>query len=292
MSSSSDNNSSPRRADALLESGVKALALLAGAIVVLIVVFLVIESGDALTEIGLFRFATDSSWHPGDGRFNLMPMVLGTLYATAGAVVLATPLGVASAVFARFYAPAWLGGIYTHMIRLMAGVPSVVYGFWGLVVLVPWLGQIKSPGTSLLAGILILALMILPTITLISKAAIESVDQSHLRGAAALGLSRSGTLREMVLPAARNGIFTAVLLGMGRAIGETMAILMVAGNVVQIPGSVFDPVRTLTANIALEMAFALGEHRSALFLSGLVLLSMVVALVYAADRLGDGRLYA
>lgn len=291
MISSGDNTSRPLRADAVVRAGLWTMALVAAAIVALIVAFLALESGDAVREIGLLRFVTDASWHPGDGRFNLTPMVLGTLYTTLAAVAIATPLGIASAVFADWYAPGWLGGWYTRMIRVMAGIPSVVYGFWGLVVLVPLIGRVQPPGASLLAGSLILALMILPTIALISQAALQAVDPEHLRTAAALGLSRPATLWHLVLPEARNGLFAAVLLGAGRAIGETMAILMVSGNVVQVPDSLFDPVRTLTANIALEMAFALDEHRSALFLSGLILMAMVTVLVVAADRLGEGRLY-
>jgi phosphate transport system permease protein len=167
----------------------------------------------------------------------------------------------------------------------------VVYGFWGLVVLVPIIGRIHPPGPSLLTGTLILTLMILPTITLVADASLASVPPEYLRGCAAVGLGRWATVRGVVFPAALSGLVTGVILGTGRAIGETMAVLMVCGNVVQTPKSVFEPVRTLTANIALEMAYAVGNHRAALFVSGLVLMAMIVALVMAAELLNRRHIY-
>lgn len=264
----------------------------AGAIILLIAAFLVSESWPALQQIGVGRFLSDPSWHPSSdataGQFNLLPMVWGTLYATVGAVLLATPLGVISAIFSHYYAAPPLARMYRRMIELLAGIPSVVYGFWGLVVLVPLIRALHPPGPSLLAGILILTLMILPTIALMADAALAGVPETQLRAAAALGLSRWRTVTGVVLPSARSGLYTGVILGTGRAIGETMAILMVCGNVVQTPTSLFDPVRTLTANIALEMAYALGDHRSALFVGGLVLLAMIVALAAVAERFQRG----
>jgi phosphate transport system permease protein len=275
--------------DRLLVIGLRGCALCTGLIVVLIAGFLVMESWPALREVGLARFFTDASWHPAadaaGGRFNLLPMVWGTLHAMTGAVLLATPLGVLSAVFVHFYAPAGVGRVYRRMIELLAGIPSVVYGFWGLVVLVPLIRALHPPGPSLLAGVLILALMILPTIALMADAALAGVPQHQLRAAAALGLSRWRTVTGVVLPAARSGLYAGVILGSGRAIGETMAILMVCGNVVQTPSSIFDPIRTLTANIALEMAYALGDHRSALFVCGLLLLVLIIALATVAEQL-------
>jgi phosphate transport system permease protein len=276
-------------ADRLLLWYLRGCALLAGGIVLLIAVFLVVESVPALRHLGLARFFTDPHWHPAEGTYNIVPMLWGTGLATLGAVLLATPLGLVSALFVCFYAPPMLARWYRRLVALLAGIPSVVYGFWGLVNVVPWIGWLHPPGPSLLAGILILALMILPTIALLADAAISSVPRAYLQGAAALGLSRWATIRGVVLPAARSGLFTAVILGTGRAIGETMAVLMVCGNVVQVPAGLFDPIRTLTANIALEMAFALGDHRSALFVSGLVLLGLVVLLVLAAEVVSKER---
>lgn len=269
----------------------RGLALVAGTITVLIWVFLILEALPALQNIGLVRFFTDESWHPTADLYNLTPMLAGTLLAMGGAVLVATPLGIMSAVFRHYYAPPVVGRAYRRLIELLAGIPSVVYGFWGLVVLVPMLGRIQPPGQSLLAGIVILTIMILPTIALVADASLANIPQEYLRGAAALGLSRWATVRGVVLPAAKSGLFTGVILETGRAIGETMAILMVAGNVVQLPTGVFSPIRTLTANIALEMAYATGNHRSALFVSGLMLMVIIVVLVVLAERLSQEHIY-
>ncbi len=275
--------------DRLLIWALRGCGALTGAVVLLIAAFLVSESFPGLRHVGPERFFGDPSWHPAaaaaEGSFNLVPMLWGTLLATAGAVLLATPLGILSAVFCQGYAPPVVARWYRRLIELLAGIPSVVYGFWGLVVLVPLIARIRPPGASLLAAVLVLAMMILPTIALSAAAALECVPRRYLRGAAALGLGRWATLAGVALPAARSGIATGVVLAAGRALGETMAVLMVCGNVVQVPESFFAPVRTLTANIALEMAYALGDHRSALFVSGLLLLALVTALVLAAEAI-------
>ena len=261
----------------------RGLAAIAGAIALLIIFFLILESLPVLQHVGLTRFFKDSSWNPTSGLYNLIPMFWGTLLAMFGSVLIATPIGILSAVFCQFYAPAAVGQIYRRLIELLAGIPSVVYGFWGLVVLVPLINRMHPPGASLLAGIAILTIMILPTMALVADASLAKVPVSYLQGAAALGLSRWGTISKVVFPAAKSGLFTGMILETGRAIGETMAILMVCGNVVQIPRSLFDPIRTLTANIALEMAYATGDHRSALFVSGLVLMGLIVLLVAVAE---------
>jgi phosphate transport system permease protein len=266
-------------------------AALAGAILLLIVVFLVAESLPVLNRVGFAPFFTDSAWHPAERLYNLTPMLWGTLLAMTGAVLVATPLGILSAVFCHYYAPPAVARLYRRLIELLAGIPSVVYGFWGLVSLVPLIAKVRPPGTSLLAGIIILTIMILPTIALMADAALASVPQQLLRGAAALGLSRWATIRGVVFPSAKSGLFTGVILETGRAIGETMAVLMVCGNVVETPASLFDPVRTLTANIALEMSFALGDHRSALFVSGLLLMAIIVALAVAAEIISKERIH-
>lgn len=221
--------------------------------------------------------------------YNLAPMLSGTLYAAGGALLVAAPLGIASALFVAYYAPPRVAGIYRRLIELLAGIPSVVYGFWGLTTLVPLINQLHPPGASLLAGILVLTLMILPTIALTAHAALLAVPAEYLRGAAALGMSRWGMIRGVALPAARPGIVAGIMLATGRAIGETMAVLMVTGNVVQHADSLFDPVRTLAANIALEMAYAMNDHRAALFVSGLTLMLMVMALSGVAGWLARNR---
>jgi phosphate transport system permease protein len=263
-------------------------ALLAGGIVVLIGAFLVFEALPALRSVGLLRFFSDDGWLPSagpEGRFNLFPMLWGTVLLSAGALFLAAPAGLMSALFCRFYAPPFLARYYRRLIELLAGVPSVVYGFWALVTLVPRIHEVEPPGQSLLAGILILALMVLPTVALFAESALRAVPQSYLAGAAALGMGRWATVRGIVLPAAAPGIATGILLALTRALGETMAVLMVCGNVVQVPGSVFDPVRSLTSNIALEMSYATAHHRSALFVSGLTLMAMVALMMVVIEQL-------
>ncbi|WP_299408790.1 phosphate ABC transporter permease subunit PstC [Acaryochloris sp. IP29b_bin.148] len=263
------------------------LALCSGAILLLILGFLVWETLPILRTVSLDRFWRDPGWHPSEQAYNLTPMVIGTLGVTVGAVLVATPLGLLSAVFCQYYAPAGVAQLYRRLIELLAGIPSVVYGLWGLVVLVPLIAKVQPPGSSLLAGILILALMILPTIALVIDASLASLPPSYWRGSAALGLGTWATVQGVCLPAIRSGLLTAVMLATARALGETMAVLMVCGNVVQVPDSIFAPVRTLTANIALEMAYALDLHRSALFASGLVLMLVVTGLVVVTDPWTD-----
>lgn len=258
-------------------------AVVAGALVLLIVAFLAREAAPALAAVGPVRFFTDDSWHPTSGAFGMAPMIAGSFLVTAGAVLIAGPCGVLAAVFSHFYAPRWMVRPFRTAVELLAGIPSVVYGFWALLVLVPALNGWQPPGASLLAGILVLAVMIVPTTALVADAGFAAVPRSLVDGARALGHGTWGTLRLAVLPAARGSLVTGLLLQTGRALGETMAVLMVCGNIVQMPKSLFDPVRTLTANIALEMAYAMGEHRSALFVSGLLLMVVVSVLVLAAS---------
>ncbi len=277
-----------RRSDRILLIGLRASALLASSIILLIAFFLVRESYPALRDVGWTRFFTDENWFPAaeEGRqYRMVPMLAATALSTLGAVALAAPAGLLSAIFCRYYAPPKLAIFYQRIVELLAGIPSVIFGFWGLVTLVPLLQRIEPPGQNLLAGILILSLMILPTIAMLSNATLEGVPKAHVEGAVALGLSRWSTLRGIVVPSAVPGLLIACVLGTMRAIGETMAVLMVCGNVVQTPASLFSPVRTLTANIALEMGYATEEHRSVLFVSGLALMAMVVALVFLQRRI-------
>lgn len=255
---------------------------ISGSVVLLILAFLVLEALPVLENPGLSRFVADPSWNPVEGRFLLLPMIVGTLLASLGAVLLAGPAGIASAIFCRFYAPPGLAVWYRRLVQVFAGVPSVVYGFWGLVVLVPWIAALRPPGASLLAAMLILSMMVHPTVALLAEASLRSLPAETIQGAEALGLSRWRVAFQVALPAARSGIAAALLLAAARALGETMAVLMVAGNVVQVPQGVFDPVRTLTANIALEMAYAMGSHRAALFLTGLTLMVLAMLLVVLA----------
>jgi phosphate transport system permease protein len=262
---------------------------IAAGVVLLILLFLAVESWPALGHISAERFLADRSWNPGEGMYNLAPMLSGTLYAAGGALLLATPLGIASALFIAYYAPPHGAGIYQRLVELLAGIPSVVYGFWGLTTLVPLINQLHPPGASLLAGILVLTLMILPTVALTAHAALLAVPAEYLHGAAALGMSRWGMILGVALPSAKMGIVAGIILAAGRAIGETMAVLMVTGNVVQHAASLFDPIRTLAANIALEMPYAMGDHRAALFVSGLTLMLLVMMLWGLAVWLNQDR---
>ena len=261
----------------------RVLGAIAGGIIILIIAFLLKEASPVSQEVGITAFFQDETWNPQEQSYNLVPMLWGTGLIMVGSVLIATPLGIISALFCHYYAPASITTVYRRLIELLAGIPSVVYGFWGLVVLVPLINRWHPPGTSLLAGIAILTLMILPTITLVADASFAEVPQEYLLGAMAMGLSSWGTIWQIVIPVSKSGLFTGIILEMGRAIGETMAVLMVCGNVVQIPESIFAPVRTLTANIALEMAYALDNHRSALFVSGLLLLGVIIILAIAAE---------
>lgn len=281
---STNSISSPSHADAWLARLAGALALAVAVLLGLVLAFLAREAWPVLRGDGWLRLFNSDGWFPASGQFNLLPMLWATLAAGIGALLLALPLGLLSAVFSRYYAPAWLVTPVRQVLALLAGIPSVVYGFWGLTVLVPLIAAWQPPGASLLAGILILALMVLPTVALTSEAALAAVPTAYLRGAAALGLNRKGMVLGVALPAARRGIMAGAMLAGARALGETMALLMVAGNVVQTPGSLFDPVRVLTANIALEMAYATGEHRAGLFASGLLLLAIVTLLTWLTLR--------
>lgn len=292
MISSSNTILSRSRNDVLLMWILRILAGLAGSLLLLVVGFLLHESWPALRQIGLSRFLTDSDWFPTENSYGMTAMILGTLWAAAGSILLAGPLGILSALFCQYYAPPAVGLWFRRMIELLAGIPSVVFGLWGLVVLVPLIGRWHPPGPSLLAGILILTLMILPTIMLVAHASMAQVPFTYLHTATALGLRRWSMIWHIILPTAKSGLLTGVLLGVARALGETMAILMVCGNVVQIPSHVFDPIRTLTANMALEMGYALGQHRSALFVSGLVLMGLVALCVNMAEHIRHNTTHA
>lgn len=292
MISSQPSSSSRWHADQWLAPPLAVLAVGAAVIVLLVLGFLLREAWPVVSGDGGWRFVNDTGWYPLEGRFGLLPMVWATLAAAFGAILLAAPLGLASAIFERYYAPAAIARLYRAMLALLAGIPSVVYGLWGLTVLVPLVARWHPPGASLFTAILILAMMILPTVALTSASALAAVPESWLRGAAALGLTREGIITGVAVPAAQRGILGGMLLAIARALGETMAVLMVAGNVVQNPGGLFEPVRVLTANIALEMTYATGTHRAGLFASGLMLTLLVLVVVSLAARGARGAHHA
>ena len=249
-----------------------------------ILLFLFVESLPVLTTLNVEKYFVDESWHPTEGEFFLLPMILGSVYMMIGAMLLSVPLGIMSAILCQYYAPRWFAIMFQRVTEILAGIPSVVYGFWGIMIIVPLLAGIQAPGTSLLAGILVLTLIVMPNITLIAYHTFQQVSPSQTQNAIALGLSRYSIIRHIIFPQAKQGLLTGTILQSGRAIGETLAVLMVCGNVVQIPTNLFEPVRTLTSNIALEMAYAMDTHRSALFLSGFLLMLVVLLLVYLADK--------
>ena len=224
----------------------------------------------------------DSRWLPRDDvdpQFQIMPLLAGSFLVAVGAMCWAAPVGFLTAIYAKLFAPPWLTLVLNRLIELLAGVPSVVFGFWGLVCVVTVISSWQSVGNSLLAGIIVLGLMIIPTMVLACRSAFESVADSQIMAAQALGLNRFSTFRAAILPAALRGILAGGVLAITRAIGETMAVLMVCGNIAEIPQSVLQPIRTITSNIAMEMGDAAGLHQSMLFATGLILLLTVSAIV-------------
>lgn len=264
-------------------------AAVAGLVILLIVAYVGAQSVPFLREIGVTRLFTDASWAPTRGSFNLVPMLVGSLSVTLGASSLASILGVGLAVFDTFYAPPSVARVVRGTLSLLAGIPSVIYGLWGLTVLVPLLNRAYPPGFSVLLGIIIVTIMILPTIALLADAALQAVPQEYVLGAAALGCTRWRIVRGVVIPTARAGLVTACLLGITRAIGEAMAVSMVMGNTIALPRSILAPARTLTAHIALEMGYAVGDHRAALFVASGLVLGLVSGLIIAADALNQHR---
>ncbi len=257
--------------------------------IVLIIVFIFEKGLPMIIDYGLLNFILGTNWFPLDGQFGIFPMILGTLYVTAGAMVLGVPLGLACAIFLAETAPEKMKNSMEPVIESLAGIPSIVYGFFGIVVIVPFMRDAFGAGFSILTCSIILAIMVLPTIISISQDAISSVPKEYKEASIALGATHWQTIKKIILPNAMPGIATGVLLGVGRAIGETMAVLMVSGNVVKIPSSIFDPVRPLTANIALEMNYAYGIHREALFATGVILLVVTFALIMVVDYFQRGN---
>lgn len=245
----------------------------------LICIFLFANGMPGIREIGLFKFLFGTTWRPGNGDYGILPMILGSLYVTAGAIIIGVPIGILTAAFlARFCPARWYPLIKTG-VELMAGIPSVVYGFFGLVVLVPFVrNTIGGKGYSILTASILLGIMILPTIVNVSESAIRAVPKSYYEGSLALGATHERSVYRMVLPAAKSGIFAGVILGIGRAIGETMAVIMVAGNqpVMRAPNELLKGVCTLTANIVIEMGYAQDLHRKALIATGVVLFVFIL----------------
>ena len=247
--------------------------------VALICVFLFINGIPGIQKIGLTNFLMGREWKPTDvpPLFGILPMIMGSIYVTAGAIVVGVPIGIFVATYLSMYAHPRIYRIFKPAVELLAGIPSIIYGFFGMVVIVPLVRTLfGGNGSSILAASVLLGLMILPTIIGIAESAMRAVPRNYYEGALALGASHERSVFFVVLPAAKSGILAAIVLGIGRAIGETMAVIMVAGNQARMPVSLFKGVRTMTANIVIEMGYAADLHREALIATGVVLFVFIL----------------
>ena len=245
--------------------------------VALICIFLFANGIPAMSEIGLPDFLLGQKWKPSNNLYGILPFILGSIYVTAGSVVIGVPTALLTAVFLAFYCPKRLYPVLKAMINLMAGIPSVVYGFFGLVLIVPLMRQLTGKdGSTLLTASILLGIMMLPTVTGVVEPALRSVPDSYYEGALALGATHERSVFFAVLPAAKSGVIAGVVLGIGRSIGETMAVIMVAGNQTWMPQGILKGLRTMTANIVMEMGYAADLHREALIATGVVLFVFIL----------------
>lgn len=247
--------------------------------VILICYFMFVNGIPGIKKIGAFNFLLGKDWSPSNipPSFGIFPMILGSIYVTAGAIILGVPIGILTAVYLAKFCPPKLYKFLKPGINLMAGIPSIIYGFFGLVVLVPLIRELfGGSGSSILTASILLGIMILPTIIGLSEAAIRSVPTSYYEGAIALGATHEYSIFFAMLPAAKSGILSSIVLGIGRAIGETMAVIMVAGNQARMPNGILKGIRTLTANIVIEMGYAADLHREALIATGVVLFVFIL----------------
>ncbi|HOK62567.1 MAG TPA: phosphate ABC transporter permease subunit PstC [Soehngenia sp.] len=247
--------------------------------------------GNAEGNYNLIDFLSGLEWRPSLGKFGILYMIVGSLLATFGAIILGVPVGILTAIFIAELAPKWAKKIIKPAVEMLAGIPSVLYGLFGLGVIVPWIMQIspQAQGQSLLAVIIVLMIMILPTVITITESAINSVPDAYREGSFGLGATKLYTIFKVVLPAAKSGILAGVVLGIGRAIGETMAVMLVAGNLIAgLPKSIFSPIRPLTTNIAMEMSYAFGLHQEMLFATGVVLFVFIILINLILSRITRG----
>lgn len=260
----------------------KALMICATVFIIAIIIislFIFARGIPLIAKVGVGDFLFNLSWQPTRGSYGIAAMFMGTLAVTLTALLWAVPVGLLTAIFMAEIASRKAGQVMAELVSLLAGIPSVVYGFFGLIVIVPFIREhLGGNGLSVLTGAIILGIMILPTIINISRDAILAVPEDYKINSLALGASHHQTIGRVILPAARSGIATAIVLGMGRAVGETMAVVMVTGNSTVIPDGILSPVRTMTSNIVLEMGYATGDHQAALFATGVVLFIFIVLL--------------
>ncbi len=265
--------------------------------VALICIFLFVNGIPAMKEIGFLKFITGERWKPSNDIYGIFPMIVGSIYVTAGAIIVGVPIGILTSVFMAMYCPKKIYKPLKASTELLAGIPSVVYGFFGLVVLVPWIREagrtLKSigltrnsgNGNSILTASLLLGMMILPTIIGVTESAIRAVPKQYYEGALALGATHERSIFKVMIPAAKSGVIAGVVLGIGRAIGETMAVIMVAGNQARMPAGIMKGVRTLTANIVIEMGYATDLHREALIATGVVLFVFILIINFSVALL-------
>lgn len=245
--------------------------------VALICIFLFANGIPAMGKIGVLKFLTGQKWKPGNDIYGILPMILGSFYVTAGALMIGVPIGILTSIYMARFCPKGLYRFLKPAVGLLAGIPSVVYGFFGMVVLVPIVRDLTgTDGNSIFTASLLLGMMILPTIIEVSESALRAVPESYYEGGLALGASHERSVFFTVLPAAKSGIFAGAILGIGRAIGETMAVIMVAGNQARMPAGLFKGVRTLTTNIVMEMGYAADLHREALIATAVVLFVFIL----------------
>ena len=266
-------------------------ALLSVISLLLIIGFVFLKGANPFIADGysFFNFIFGTEWVPSEDKFGIFPMIVASLFATVGALILGVPIGLLTAIFLAEIAPKRVAKIVSPAVQLLAGIPSVLYGVFGLAIIVPFLqenlGLVK--GQSLLAVIIVLAIMMLPTIVTVAETAIRAVPKTYREGSLALGASQIETIFKIIVPAAKSGIMAAIVLGLGRAIGETMAVILVAGNSLIIPTSLTDSVRPLTTNIALEMGYAAGTHQEMLFATGIVLFSFILLLNFVLVKIAS-----
>lgn len=263
-------------------------ALASIAAVAVICVFLFINGVPAMAEIGFFDFIGGQKWAPTNvpASYGIFDMIVASVYVTAGAIVIGVPIGILTAVFLARFCPKPLYKILKPATELLAGIPSIVYGFFGLMVVVPFIrDKFGGFGSSWLAASIVLGIMILPTIIGVSESAIRAVPESYFEGALALGATKERSVFKTILPASKSGVLAAVVLGIGRALGETMAVVLIAGNQVQIPTRLTDGLRTLTANIVLEMGYSTGLHRQALIATGVVLFVFILLITLSMQAI-------
>ncbi len=274
-------NTSKVSIDRIKEQGMKTVFMVAACVsvlaVLLICLFLFASGIPAIGEIGPMKFLFGTTWKPSNHLYGIFPMIVASIYVTGGAILVGVPIALFTSVFMARYCPKKIYRPLKAGIELMAGVPSIVYGFFGLVVMVPFIrNTFGGTGTSWLAASLLLGIMILPTIIGPTESALRSVPESYYEGSLALGATKERSTFCVMLPAAKSGILAAVVLGIGRAIGETMAVIMVAGNQARMPQGILKGLRTMTANIVTEMGYATGLHREALIATGVVLFVFIL----------------